>query len=1156
MKKLGIFIFLIFSAMSTMAQIKISNQHYFERFNSFDTLSYNFKALSDKLSNVKEYSFFLDLKSFGRFEISISPSQLILDESEVFAVAGNQKIRISVHKDVNHWQGFVKKTNRIVRLNIYKNKLSGMIDTDSGFIYVETITISRINKLIVYKSEKQSELNLKPICGTEPTKSLYKKTTEKSNALIAYDDFTCSIAKIASVSTYKLFKKNKFDTLATFNENRDIFNLTDGIYAKYIGIRLKIVSEAISLDSLLEYNTSSGTDKRISSFLANRQKFKGNISPDIYHLFMEYFDPSDGASGRGYIGSICDNYNASVSMKDGSLGRNVLILAHEFGHNFNANHSDGSGCGAANASIMCPSGYSGNPSFFNFNETKVIKAFIASKLSNSHPDYCLSYPIEVDGTDLCDKDSGIITVSRIGDYSIDFYYENTLVKPAIGDLNIGIKKAGRYTFLFKTDTVNALSCSFSKDVYVANRNFKVTSTNENILGSLKYAILNANTCKGLDTITFNLPDKINEIKVSTVLPPLIEDCIIDGTSQPNFSYPQNDKVFRPGVRIISNLPSATYSKHGLLLGKNRYTIKGLEINGFESAITNDVYSFRNSVYSHLEPSIEGNFFMESIITSCKFIGNGRGIYLQMYDTTKNNDRIVIGKGSLQTANFFIGSKSNSCRIVYTENVSVNNNYYGVEPLIDTISSIASGIVVNQCKNVEILNNSICSSIYEAIGSISSSGKVQNNSIGLNPFNNNITGYSGVGISASNSNSTTPLLIGGLGASEGNILYNQKKVNKIDAAYSNYGDKGVIFIGNKSINPDTSSILFYYSKPVKSLILDSSILNCTTNQATVYGKITHKFLNDTLSLHFYSIPSGVKIGFEPIHNYLGAKTIITTDTNEMVFSQILNNCNINEGIVFTATSQKMNLTSQLSNVIYFKNGSQLQFSNLRDTIICPGKSVNVTFKANYKDYKINGQSVASSSVINAPGFYQSTAKDANGCSYQQANIIKQHPNFLKSAYIQTKDFYSFDSIYQVKLADYYDQRKWFTYLWTATNGFIDTDKKMETIVAFNKESGSINYQITDVNKCTYSISKTLLHKLDAKEIRKHTVVSIFPNPSINGIFNIVSESPETMYLYNSIGSLVLKINKASKNSQIDLSHYQKGLYMLYIENYGYYKLIKN
>ena len=376
MKKLGIFIFLIFSAMSTMAQIKISDQHYFERFNSFDTLSYNFKALSDKLSNVKEYSFFLDLKSFGRFEISISPSQLILDESEVFAVAGNQKIRISVHKDVNHWQGFVKKTTRIVRLNIYQNKLSGMIDTDSGFIYMETITISGINKLVVYKSEKQSGLNSNPICGTEPTQSLYKKTTAKSNALIAYDDFTCSIAKIASVSTYGLFKKNNFDTLATFNENRDIFNLTDGIYAKYIGIRLKIVSEAISLDSLLDYNTSSGTDKRIVSFLNNIQKFKGKISPDIYHLFMEYYNPSDGASGRGYLGSICDNNSVSVSMKDGALGRNVLILAHEFGHNFNANHSDGSGCGLANASIMCPSGYSGNPSFFNFIETKVIKTFI------------------------------------------------------------------------------------------------------------------------------------------------------------------------------------------------------------------------------------------------------------------------------------------------------------------------------------------------------------------------------------------------------------------------------------------------------------------------------------------------------------------------------------------------------------------------------------------------------------------------------------------------------------------------------------------------------------------------------------------------------------------------------------------------------------
>ena len=1153
--RLYIFLALLLASLNfSMAQSVVKNHPDFENYRHFDTISLDFGVIYQKCSESKgKSSLNLDLKGYGTYTLDIRYNPILLENAEKFAIINSTKIPISKQNHSNQWEGWVAGSKQFCRLNIYPNAISGVIETDSGLIFIETKQYNERTFLLIYKDSelKQGPHPLK--CG-ENTDQILNKKSHNANGFTTYETFSCHITKIASVASYYLFKSNGYDTLKTFNEIMDAVNLSDGIYAKYIGIRLKISSLGISLDSLIEYNYSTGTDVRIVSFSKHLRKFKGNITPDLYHLFMESYTASDGASGRGLLGSTCDSNSVSVSMDDNNISRKVLVICHEIGHNFNANHGDGSNCGQTNGTIMCPTG--GSILVFNSTETFVIKTYINNKLKNTQLKTCLSYPVDITPINLCDKDSAILSFKRLGDYSMRVYFENEFILSSNSDIHLPIKKAGKYSVTYQTDTLNSLSCTAAKDVYIAQRYFKVTNSLESGAGSLRYAILNANTCKGNDTITFELPEKRNTITLQKILPPIIEDCVIDATTQNGYEKPSKTKVYKPAVRIVSNLPTNLYSKHALLFGRNRYSVKGLEMVGFEQGITNDLYRFNNSEYSDLAPSIEGNPFMEAKVFACKFIGNDRGIFLTMGDTTKNNELVEIGDGTLENANFFLSSKSNGCRVTYTEIVRINGNYFGVEPMIDTVNVNQLGPGVNSCASTEILNNFISNCVYESITVIYSAGIVQNNTIGMNPFNGNITGYKGTGISCSGQSASKPIIIGGTEPGKGNSFYNQKKQNKYEAMILNYGSEGVLTVGNKSINPDTASIHLYSTKPATELSLDSVSMNCNTLQATIFGRFKPKTLNDTFTLHFYSTPAGVKKGYEPMHEYLGSKKIVVSDTNSIAFTHILNGRRLNEGVVFTASSHKLQFTSHLSNVGYPKPLNPIKLVDKNDTVLCPGKSLNLSFNTQLSDYKINEISTTSPTTISQPGFYNLTATDAQGCIRSQNLILKQHPNYLKSAYLSGRDIYSHDSVYTVKLMDFYDSKKWFVYKWSATNGFVEQTKKLETAAAFISNNATVAYEVTDVDKCSYSINKTLIHSVGTQTLKPNTVFKIYPNPTSNGIIQLWVQEKSNLQVFNSIGELIINLPNLSGDYQLDLSNNSQGIYYLRIGNAESVKIMVN
>ena len=82
--------------------------------------------------------------------------------------------------------------------------------------------------------------------------------------------------------------------------------------------------------------------------------------------------------------------------------------------------------------------------------------------------------------------------------------------------------------------------------------FTVTNTSDSGPGSLRQAILDANTSPGTDTIDFNIPGAgPHTIQPTSVLPPIIDSVVIDGDSIPDITIDGASSI-NVGFRVYAS----------------------------------------------------------------------------------------------------------------------------------------------------------------------------------------------------------------------------------------------------------------------------------------------------------------------------------------------------------------------------------------------------------------------------------------------------------------------------------------------------------------------------------------------------------------------------------------------------------------------------
>ncbi len=118
--------------------------------------------------------------------------------------------------------------------------------------------------------------------------------------------------------------------------------------------------------------------------------------------------------------------------------------------------------------------------------------------------------------------------------------------------------------------------------------FTVTNADDSGPGSLRQAILDANTASGADTISFNIPGAgVHTVSPLSSLPPLTDDSgvTIDGYAQPGAS-PNTFATGDNAVLLIAlSGVSAGADAFGLSLQSSNNSLRGLVINRFERGIS-------------------------------------------------------------------------------------------------------------------------------------------------------------------------------------------------------------------------------------------------------------------------------------------------------------------------------------------------------------------------------------------------------------------------------------------------------------------------------------------------------------------------------------------------------------------------------------------
>ena len=290
-----------------------------------------------------------------------------------------------------------------------------------------------------------------------------------------------------------------------------------------------------------------------------------------------------------------------------------------------------------------------------------------------------------------------ITPTATGLYTIEFFTSSTSgVGPAFQYLGsktetLGASEASfteSFTFpaaLLAGQKVTATgtsptgdSSAFAASVSATNP-YLVTNTTDKVpgfeVGSLRQAILNANTNPGTDTISFQIPGSgPYVIHPSSALPTLLGAALIDGTTQTGF-------LGTPLIQIDGN--GQPFDGLTLGTGANGSTIRGLDIRGFGHAAI------------HIQSSgnlVQANFLGTTVDGTATGPGNLQGLFID--NSASNTIGGLGGFGNLISGNTGPG--------VLVSGASAQNNVL----LGNLIGTDASGTVaVANMDGVQISNAS-------------------------------------------------------------------------------------------------------------------------------------------------------------------------------------------------------------------------------------------------------------------------------------------------------------------------------------------------------------------------------------------------------------------------------------------------------------------
>jgi hypothetical protein len=492
-------------------------------------------------------------------------------------------------------------------------------------------------------------------------------------------------------------------------------------------------------------------------------------------------------------------------------------------------------------------------------------------------------------------------------------------------------------------------CLLTGAAYVAQAatNFPVTTAADNgdnanpAAGSLRAAIILANTTPGADTISFSIGTGPQTIKPLSALPTITDPVIIDGTTQPGFAG-------SPIIEIDGESAGANVT--GLSLATENSTIRGLVVNRFSTGFGIDVAGLGGNL-------IAGNFIGLNLAGT-----TGQGNFTGLAIHSANN---TIGGTTPADRNIVAGNNSNSGIALggtaTTGNI-IEGNYVGTDVTGTVAIGNNVGVFMVQASGNNTVGgtapgarNLISGNFASGVGIATNNNKILGNLIGTKADGASALGNQSSGVEFLDGHDNQ---IGGIAPGQGNVIAFTNfgvgvRVAKGPSINNNavlgnsiYGNSGLgIDLGSDGVTPndtgdvDTGSQTAneFQNYPVISTI------NPNGNNTDIKGTFNSK-PNTQFRFEFFSSSTGDASGFGEGQTFLGAGNF-TTDANGDVlnFTFTVPTASIAGQFISATATDPNNNTSEFSQYKQIIGPPSIQFSqanfNVQESL--SGFTVTVT-----------------------------------------------------------------------------------------------------------------------------------------------------------------------------------------------------------------------
>jgi hypothetical protein len=344
--------------------------------------------------------------------------------------------------------------------------------------------------------------------------------------------------------------------------------------------------------------------------------------------------------------------------------------------------------------------------------------------------------------------------------------------------------------------------------------FFVANTNDSGAGSLREAINAANASAGADVIKFTIPgDGPHVITLATQLPGITQSVLIDGYTQAG-AIKNSNTPDQGGLNGTLQIELAgNFGFYGLYIGDGlnsvTLTVQGLAMHGFIGSLLGAPADATSEIRAY------GNYLCQGVDgSSISSTDNGFGI-------DNNASKITVGGELPEQRNLLSGCNSSAIRVKTAADIRgnligtnaagtavVGNGYAGNTPAIyvtNTESAVQIGGANANARNVISGNHTFGIAVYNGTNQpYTDTVQIKGNYIGTDvtgtqPVPNGwvpaqFAQYGGgIGVYTMSSGDT-PLVIGGFGPGEGNLIaYNlgsgisTPENNTVDRAFDSRGN---------------------------------------------------------------------------------------------------------------------------------------------------------------------------------------------------------------------------------------------------------------------------------------------------------------------------------------------------------------------------------